>query len=497
MPRRKKRQIALAPLGPGATVACVLRDSGHASQERSIDNQRLMLETYCRERGWTIVHWYADEAVQATDIASRAGFLEMVARCHDRPAPWQGVVFSALDRAARSVIDFQFHVADIRRQGIAVVFAGDNVPEGDLAPVIETLLAWKAEREIDTLARRVREGQHANIAAGLAHGGYPPVGYKSERVLVSNHRDGRPRYASRWVIDDDKAPLVRKAFEMRATGHTIADIMQATRLHAGQHSYARMFANPAYIGVYRYGSEQYPDAFPAIVSRELWDAVQALPAFPPRVHRSQYLLSGLVRCGVCGSNMGGHTRYAQSAAEHPKQRHYRYYVCLAKLRDDWYVCASKEIRADHLESAVLQKLGETILSPEHVWALVKATQERLSQPDVATDVARIERDIARCQRAIADLYDLAGSPGWEGAKRKMRELDAEVHRLEGERAAHVGSNTVRDVTPADVERYIAHWRDELSSDDFATRQRQLRLLLSSVTVTGGDITVMFRESLLF
>lgn len=97
-----------------------------------------------------------------------------------------------------------------------------------------------------------------------------------------------------------------------------------------------LLRNPAYVGDLVYGvtgtyhrqAKLSPvivrRAMPAVIDRETFEAVRALlhsraPAVVhPRRVPSQYLLSGLLRCGGCGGAMMGHDA---------KSGQYRYYVC--------------------------------------------------------------------------------------------------------------------------------------------------------------------------
>jgi site-specific DNA recombinase len=111
---------------------------------------------------------------------------------------------------------------------------------------------------------------------------------------------------------------------------------------------------------------QHPEL--AIVPVELWDKVQRRlqffnglhktqkhPGLLPRSFTSQYLFSGLLKCGTCGGNLiiatGGGTH-----------RHQKYvcssYVNRGTCKNDLY------IRRDHLQERLLGRLQSELLRPD-------------------------------------------------------------------------------------------------------------------------------------
>ena len=145
---------------------------------------------------------------------------------------------------------------------------------------------------------------------------------------------------------------------------------------------------------------------------ELWDAVRARLAevnAPAVGHRggpgtaaySPYLLSGLLRCGVCGARM-----HAQTVTRRKRGQSYAYgfYVCgFAKDKGPsvwphrtWY-------RRDRLEGSILSRFRKA-MTPErietvartvnaHLDAAVRERQTRLS--GLKSEVLRLETEAAR------------------------------------------------------------------------------------------------------
>ena len=91
-------------------------------------------------------------------------------------------------------------------------------PERDFTPVIEAFLDWKAEQDLKDIGKDAQRGLRDTARKGAHPGGFPPRGYKAERLLIGTKRNGKPRYAPRWIPDPATAHLARKAWAMRAAG---------------------------------------------------------------------------------------------------------------------------------------------------------------------------------------------------------------------------------------------------------------------------------------
>ena len=141
-----------------------------------------------------------------------------------------------------------------------------------------------------------------------------------------------------------------------------------------------MFHNPAYKGVYRYGSEENTGVVPALVEPELWDAVQRPLQIHPRTAAGAYLLSGMLRCGHCGAAMSGFvsSRTLKSGRTWRK----RYYIC-GERNTTIDGCRALLAPADDLEAAVLQLVFAGFLDPQPFAALLAAVRAESAAGDVS------------------------------------------------------------------------------------------------------------------
>ncbi len=93
-----------------------------------------------------------------------------------------------------------------------------------------------------------------------------------------------------------------------------------------------------------------------IIKEELFNRVQKLieerqpKNQAAQITASQYLLSGLIRCGKC--------RGAHGVTGYGRDRKYAYYNCITYFKKGKDTCAGRRIRADELDKEIIERLKE-------------------------------------------------------------------------------------------------------------------------------------------
>jgi site-specific DNA recombinase len=472
---------------PGSIVYGYLRASPGPQQEKSTADQRKELAAYAEARGWIVAHWFEDDDRSGTNVERRPAFLTMVAECHRKPAPVTAVIVWSLSRFGRDQREAAYYTADLELHGVQLVSLTEDIPE-EFSEVYRSLIRWKDSQYISDLRESVKRGQRQNLARGLMRGGHVPTGYKAEHVQAGRHRDGSPRMVARWVPDPDVAPLVRQAFEMRASGQPLTAILAATRIVSSRQAVQVILHNPLYRGVLRYGGAEYPDIVEPLVDAATWEAAQRRETMHPRRAGGDYLLSGLLRCGWCGSAMTGSS---SPDAKRPGHR-YRYYVCSKEPSISHGECAYRRTRAELLDGAVMRIVLEH-LQPAAFEQMLAEARAGLADDDTGRQLERIAGEIDAATRARDNLLDLAERNvlSIEEISRRLREREAELAQLEAQRAAIARPPAILTATPEAVGAKLAQWRDNLAAGDIHTQRHVLRELIASLTY-GPELRVEFR-----
>ena len=186
----------------------------------SIDNQRTILRKYAEERGFEIHDEYIDDGVSGTTFQRPE-----VQRLLDdaKTGVINTIIVKDLSRFGRNYIevgqyvDYVFPAFGIRFIAIQDNVDTENRDSGamEMMPIMNVFNEWHAANT----SKKIRTVLKANARDGKYHARKAPYGY-----VKSDTEKKTP------VIDEEAAVVVKRIFEMRASGlspHKIADILNA------------------------------------------------------------------------------------------------------------------------------------------------------------------------------------------------------------------------------------------------------------------------------
>jgi DNA invertase Pin-like site-specific DNA recombinase len=285
-------------------VVIYARYSSDGQREESIEGQLRECKEFAKRQNMTIIGTYIDRALSAKSDA-RSEFQKMIADSSKKQ--FDVVLVWKLDRFARNRVDSATYRAILKRNGVKVVSAKENISEGPEGIILEAMLEGMAEYYSVELSVKVKRGQKENALKCKANGGMVPFGY----------RVNSERY---YEIDPLTAPIVLDMFTRYADGQTVkeiaADMTEKCVFEGIKYKYAskstlhNLLKNRRYIGEYRYGDTVVPDGMPAIVPQEIFDRVQK--RMEKNKHKpaaakadEEYILTTKLFCGKCGAMMVG------------------------------------------------------------------------------------------------------------------------------------------------------------------------------------------------
>lgn len=247
-----------------------------------------------------------------------------------------------------------------------------------------------------------------NSARKGTHSGKAPYGFRPIREVI----DGRAKVI-RWEIEDTEAEIIREMARLSSEENlgfkAISDNLNDRGLrresrHWVPSSIQQILRNPVIKGLMVYGRNQkedhpaqelieVPGVFPPILTNEEWDTLQQrmdIRKGAPRgsVHKSNYLLSGIARCGHCGGPMTGKTGGAY------KGRVYRSYQCVRAKKSKEDCAYHNGHNAKRIEPAVLEYLGQ-FSDPKRVAQLLKESG--------STELKRKKTDLTKLERQLTSL----------------------------------------------------------------------------------------------
>lgn len=414
-------------------------------------------------------HVYSDEGLSGVGMDRPS--LQRLLRVALSPARALDVILvddtSRLSRSTESVLSI---FRKLNFAGVQLIAVSQNIDSlHDQAETLITIHGLIDSSYVRELAKKTHRGCESAVLRGL-HAGGSCFGY----VTVPEGDGG----SKRLVVDEGEAVVVRRIFEMSASGHSLKGITKKLNEErvGGRSNWCptgirSMLKRELYRGEVvwnRSKFEKVPESNKrrrkmrpesewirlerpelAIVSRELWDRVQArLDLFGrkpaegrrrgllSRALTSPYLFSGLLKCGECGANLiigtGGGTHV------HPK------YVCANYFNrgtcdNDLY------IRRDVLEERLLGRLQSELLRPEVIdYAVAEfGRQLRAALLAVSSNLAELRRRKDQLQREIQRFAEAIARGG---------PLDALVQQIATREAELKGiTNKLLSTSPDSVE----------------------------------------------
>jgi DNA invertase Pin-like site-specific DNA recombinase len=445
-----------SPFPPGSSLFAYLRDSGHEDQELSIEQQERHIRQWCAENNLILAKLYPDAARPGSSAAHRD---QLQAMMHDlrRGAPVAGVVIWKWSRFARNADDAQLYRSEIRSRGYIFHSLNDTIPEGPIGKIFEAILDYKDEQYLADLSIDVQRGLRDLVQQYGCVPGTPPRGFLREPVIISYHRDGSPRSASRWRPDPSLIPAIQKAFDMYATGATVGRIHRELHLYGAINSYHTFWSNKLYIGILQYGDLTLPDYCDPIVPRPIWDAcqerlkcysghrhVQADSKDHPRRVNSPFLLSGLAHCARCGSLLFGRTSHQRNGSI------LQAYNCSRAYRNR--DCFKHRFPRLPFENAVLNTLTGYILRPDTLQAarqlLIEGQAGSLAEHH--RQMAAVNGQLAKLRRQIKNVTTAIAAAGHSQALlARLADLETQEIALL-QRRAELETAAIAPIPPLDL-----------------------------------------------
>ena len=367
------------------------RYSSHAQREESIEGQLRVCYEYARHAGFDVIKEYIDRAMTATSD-QRPAFQRMIAESASRG--FDIVLVYALDRFARDRYDAAIYRKKLKDNGVRIVSVTQPIDDSPEGVLIESLLEGMAEYYSKNLARGVMRGMRENAINCKAVGGICPTGYKIDRSTM------------KYVIDEEKAVIIRDVFSMYANGMSIVEICRQCnakgyRTNRGRpftrNSLSTILKNQKYIGIYKFDDIEIEGGMPVIVDKDIFERVQerlkmGCRSKPRKNDDITFLLSGKLFCGHCGKPMVG-------TSGHGKNQTYYYYSC----RQHGHKCLKTAERKEPLEQYVISYITEAFLTDENIGLIADLVMEQLNNDEWAQAAKALERQIADVDSRIRNL----------------------------------------------------------------------------------------------
>jgi|LGOV01.1.fsa_nt_gb DNA invertase Pin-like site-specific DNA recombinase/uncharacterized Zn finger protein (UPF0148 family) len=378
------------------------RYSSSKQTEQSIDGQKRVCLDYAKQNNLEIVGEYIDRAISGT-TSKRPQFLKMIADAEK--SNFEAIIVYKLDRFSRNRYDSVIFKKKLKDSGVKVVSAMERISEGADGIIIESIHESMAELFSIDLSQKIKRGMKESFLKQNFRGGIPLLGYKVKDKKI--------------FIDEDSSQAVKYMFEKYANGDSPTKLAKALnnkgyRTSKGYEfvpgSFYKLLSNKKYIGIYEYDGEICYKTYPEIISKDLFDKVQQRLQLKigkranGSYEKANYLLSGKVFCGICGSKMTGMSGNSKKSGKH------LYYSCSNRRKKHFLInnkpCSKPNDKKEELEYSVIKRIADKVITKDNICDIAEKLYAINNDGSLEKEIQSLEQKNKRLDIKIENIVNL-------------------------------------------------------------------------------------------
>jgi site-specific DNA recombinase len=447
-------------------------------QERegySIPAQRKLLTGYAASRGFRVGHEFID--VESAKNPGRKEFGKMMGLLENDPN-CRVVLVEKTDRLYRNRRDSLAFEELIEKYDVEVHLVkegriiGKNSRSQD--KFMHDIHVAVAKHYVENLKEEVKKGMREKAEQGI-YPGRAPFGYRNSTVTRTVE------------VDTGKAPVVKRIFELYATGnYSLSSLRQTVLTETGvrlSRSYLEtMLKNPFYTGFFRWQGTDYKATHSALVDDVTFERVKRVFSGrnKPKYRKHDFAFAGLLRCA--------HDGFTVTAELHKGK--YVYYRCSQ--------CAKHYMR----EQDISDRLGEALKGIYVPETVVHGIAESLQGDRERSEAQRQEQlggtkhRLAALRSRMDQMYEdkLDGKIDEEFWTRKMNDWREQERQLQGALGRLCLPQTAETALSAQRILELANKAYSLYfTRDHAERGQLLKTVLLNCATDGVTVTPAYRK----
>lgn len=428
----------------------------------SLDAQKARMKAFADYNEYEIVGAYEDAGKSGKSIEGRADFNRMM---DDIKSGKDGVAFVLvfkLSRFGRNAADVLSTLQIMQDFGVNLICVEDGIDSSkDAGKLMISVLSAVAEIERENIRVQTMEGRIQKAREGRWNGGFAPYGYQ----LVSGNLE----------INEEEAVAIRIIFEqyvntdIGANGiakylenHGIKKIQRQNGKNPlfDAHLIRLILKNPVYCGKIAYGrrttekvhgtrneyqlveQDNYlivDGKHDAIVSDDVWQAAQVklLSQAKKYEHVNKgkeehtHLLSGIVKCPVCGAGMYGN-KSIKRKKDGTKYKDFYYYGCKHRSMTRGHKCDyKKQIREELLDDAVTEVIVKLVSNPKFAAMMQKKIDRKVDTTAIEQEIDNYEKQLRQNYSVKSKLIEEidALDPDDKHYIRRKADLDERLYKM--------------------------------------------------------------------
>jgi site-specific DNA recombinase len=412
-----------------AVIYCRVSTDKQAKQGLSMEEQARLCKEKAREEGYSVLEVIKDDGKSAGTL-KRAGMQRLMKLSVEKKINAVFTVHS--DRIARNA-DNHLSLRTLFRDNHVKLFFVQlpDLDDSASSKMMDTMFASINQYHRDITSEKVTLTMEGKAKLGYFPG-LAPLGYKN----ITRPDSSIPRAGQKIVVPDpEKGPLVKKAFELYATGNfnvfDICDVMYEKGLktkYDKKIGHSRMYEvlkNRFYIGEVNWGSVRLKEGkHEHLIDEDLFNRVQKILGMKIshacRRRKYEWLLNGFLRC---------HKHECRYTAEHHFKKKISYYHCTNKSGCGKYIEMTK------MENMIADKFKDIEFGPDFIDMVIEKAKNIFYERRKVYDSKRKnlvnQKTAFETKRALAEKKLFDGVISDDDFKRIRQEITDELTKIDG------------------------------------------------------------------
>ena len=428
----------------------------------SLEAQRTRMRAFAEFNEYEIAGEYEDAGKSGKSIEGRDEFNRMMEDIKTGKDDVSFVLVFKLSRFGRNAADVLSTLQTMQDFGVNLICVEDGIDSSkDAGKLMISVLSAVAEIERENIRVQTMEGRIQKARDGKWNGGFPPYGYSlKDGVLEINEEEALAirTIFEQWVSTDIGANGLAKYLE----NHGIRKIPR----HNGKNPLfdaaliRKIIKNPVYCGKIAYGRRKTEKVHgtrneyklveqddylvvdglhEGIVSEEMWNQAQVKMIAQAKkyehVNKAKdtrtHLLSGLVKCPICGAGMYGN-KSIKHRKDGTKYKDFFYYGCKHRTMTRGHKCDyKKQINEDVLDAAVVEVITKLVANPRFASMMQDKINMKVDTTVIDQEITALEKQLKQSyavkRKTLEEIETL--DPDGRHYKRLKADLDDRLYRM--------------------------------------------------------------------
>ena len=485
-----------------------------AENDLSIPDQLRQLHDWAKANGHLVVQEYVEPGASATDD-KRPVFQQMIADAMMKPPAFEAIIIHSLSRFFRDGIEFGVYERKLAKNKIKVVSITQPTSDDAGGEMMRRIINLFDEHQSKENSKHVSRAMKENARQGFFNGSKPPFGYQA---VATDRAASRGRSKKKLEINEAEAGIVRLVYEYYLHGlescvmgckEIAKHLTEKGLLMRGRpwniHKIHTLLSDTLYIGDYFFNvvdsktgqkrpqEEWVKTSIPALIDAATFERVRArrearAPSkTPPRRVSSPTLLTGLLKCGICGHAMTLVTG---------KSGKYRYYKCTSRHSQGNHACTSGNLPMEKLNELVMDKLADQVFAPERLQVMMTELRKHIhsSKNGQQTRINELNRQIKQIEKKQENMWQAIenGMPSDDTFHRRAQQFKAAREALFIELAGVRRDTSVPAVEylkASQIDVFGKVLRQKLLAKDSPLAKSYLNILVDEIVIVDKTATI--------